>query len=168
LLTNSHVVSRPGGNGALQPDQVQANFQGLKSILDFEEAPVWSSPPDRLDATFLAFRNGSPAAEPMPLYEQQVSVVEPPARVYIMGHPRGRDLELSLHDNKMLGCSDRLLHYRTPTEPGSSGSPVFEADAWKVVALHHAGGLLDRLDGTDKYEANEGIVIRSIQEATRG
>jgi Trypsin-like peptidase domain/Tetratricopeptide Repeats-Sensor len=168
LLTNAHVVSPTGGNGALQPDQVQANFQGLKSILDFEDELVWSSPPDQLDATFLAFKNGPPAAEPMPLFDKKVRLVEPPARVYIVGHPAGRDLEFSLHDNKLLGCSDRLLHYRTPTEPGSSGSPVFEADAWKVIALHHAGGLLGRLDGVDeKYEANEGIVIRSLQEATR-
>ena len=168
LLTNAHVVSPTGGNGALQPDQVRANFQGLKSHFDFEDKPVWSSPPDQLDATFLAFRNGAPEADPMPLFERKLRLLEPPARVYIMGHPSGRDLEFSLHDNKMLACTDRFVHYRTPTEPGSSGSPVFEADEWKVIALHHAGGAVSRLDGVaEKYEANEGIVIRGVQEATR-
>ncbi|MER5327117.1 trypsin-like serine peptidase [Streptosporangium roseum] len=29
-------------------------------------------------------------------------------------------------------------HYQTDTEPGSSGSPVFN-DQWEIVALHHAG-----------------------------
>jgi|688.fasta_scaffold01941_8 hypothetical protein len=31
-----------------------------------------------------------------------------------------------------------FLHYETDTDPGSSGSPVFN-DQWEVVALHHSG-----------------------------
>lgn len=61
---------------------------------------------------------------------------------------------------------ETLLHYRTPTEPGNSGSPVFESERWRVVALHHGGGSnvpsLDGVDGT--YEANEGIAIRAIRK----
>ena len=69
----------------------------------------------------------------MPIFERAVRLTTPPSRLYVIGHPGGRDLELSLHDNHLLGCNDRLLHYRTPTEAGSSGSPVFEADGWRVV-----------------------------------
>ena len=169
LLTNAHVVNAGGTGGALTPDQAQANFQGLGKIFEFEDEIVWSSPPDQLDATFLAFKNETPAAEPMPLSPRKVRLGVPPPRVYIIGHPEGRDIELSLHDNKLLGCSERLVHYRTPTEPGSSGSPVFEDTAWRVVALHHAGGWYSGLDGNTPppYEANEGIPVVAIQEATR-
>jgi V8-like Glu-specific endopeptidase len=68
----------------------------------------------------------------------------------------------------MLACNDRLVHYRTPTEGGSSGSPVFDEEGWTVVALHHAGRRdMPRLDGKGTYEANEGIQIHAIQQATR-
>ncbi len=169
LLTNAHVVNEDGSGGALTPDQAQANFQGLDTVLELEDEIVWSSPPGELDATFLAFRNGAPEAEAMPLSTRKVRLGVPPPRIYVIGHPAGRDLELSLHDNQLLGCNDHVLHYRTPTEGGSSGSPVFEEGAWKVIGLHHAGGWYAGLDGRTPppYEANEGISILAVQEATR-
>jgi V8-like Glu-specific endopeptidase len=93
-------------------------------------------------------------------------MADPPPRLYIIGHPRGRDLELSLQDNHLLALNERVLHYRTPTEPGSSGSPVFEPEDWRVVALHHKGNeLMARIDGTPgTYQANEGISILALQE----
>ena len=113
-------------------------------------------------------RSVSPALTPLPLYDKKVRMTVPASRVYIIGHPGGKSLHLSINDNDMLGCNDRLLHYKAPTEPGSSGSPVFEALDWRVVALHHAGGTFERLDGTTPpYEANEGISIRAIRDAIR-
>jgi V8-like Glu-specific endopeptidase len=57
------------------------------------------------------------------------------------------------------------VHYRTPTEPGNSGSPVFD-DLWRLVALHHAGKSdMRKLNGKPgTYEANEGINILAIVE----
>jgi len=168
LLTNAHVVNPEASGDGLAPDQAQANFQSAGTVVSFKPAVVWTSPPDRFDATFLEFDGAPPPTDAMPLSTRKVRLSVPPPRLYIIGHPGGRDLELSLHDNKLLGCSDRLLHYRTPTEGGSSGSPVFEDTSWQVVGLHHAGGTFDRLDGgLPPYEANEGIALRSIQDATR-
>lgn len=169
LLTNAHVVNPAGTDDALTPDRAQANFQGLDAVLPLDDRVVWSSPPDQLDATFLALKDGAPAAEGVPLAARKIRAGVPPPRLYIIGHPDGRDLELSLHDNKLLACNDRLLHYRTPTEPGSSGSPVFEDASWTAVGLHHAGGWYAGLDGRTlpPYEANEGISVLAIQEATR-
>jgi V8-like Glu-specific endopeptidase len=89
--------------------------------------------------------------------------------MYVIGHPKGRDLELSLQDNYLLGFDDMLVHYRTPTEKGSSGSPVFEPEDWRVIALHHKGNEeMKRLDGKDgTYEANEGISILKLQAETQ-
>jgi V8-like Glu-specific endopeptidase len=78
----------------------------------------------------------------------------------VVGHPLGGGLSFSLEDNLLLDWDQRVVHYRTPTEPGSSGSPVFD-DQWRLIALHHAGGSnMRRLNGKPgTYEANDGINI---------
>jgi endonuclease/exonuclease/phosphatase family metal-dependent hydrolase len=77
-------------------------------------------------------------------------------RVVVIQHPRARKKEVALHDNRVTNLLDRVLRYRTDTEPGSSGSPVFN-NAWELVALHHAGERDP--DGTAE---NEGILISAI------
>jgi endonuclease G len=58
------------------------------------------------------------------------------------------------------------LHYETDTEPGSSGSPVFN-DQWEIVALHHAG-----VPATEHGElggiVNEGIRVSRLLAFLRG
>jgi V8-like Glu-specific endopeptidase len=57
------------------------------------------------------------------------------------------------------------VHYTAPTEGGSSGSPVFNAGLWQVIALHHKGGKagMPKLNGAvGTYGANEGVSIQSI------
>ena len=119
--------------------------------------------------TFLEIDGSLPAdARELPLARRRVRLTIPEPLIYVIGHPDGRDLEFSLHDNKLVACNERLMHYRTPTEGGHSGSPVFEENGWEVVALHHAGGLLEPLDGKQPpYQANEGIAIGAISQATR-
>jgi V8-like Glu-specific endopeptidase len=88
--------------------------------------------------------------------------------MYIIGHPAGGTLQLSLQDNALLDFEGRLLHYRTPTVGGSSGSPVFD-DNWNLVGIHHAGGnYIQKLNNVrGMYQANEGIRITSIIEALK-
>jgi V8-like Glu-specific endopeptidase len=88
-------------------------------------------------------------------------------RAYVIGHPGGSaQPQFSLQDNLLLDYDDRVLHYRSPTEGGSSGSPVFD-DEWRLIGLHHAGGTfmpqLNKAGGT--YAANEGITIDAIRGA---
>ena len=82
----------------------------------------------------------------------------------LIGYPRGGALQLS--NGKLLDHDDHRLHYTTASEPGSSGSPVFNRE-WKVIGVHHAGGIqMPRLRGqAGTYPANEGISILAIIKA---
>jgi V8-like Glu-specific endopeptidase len=169
LLTNEHVISSNSKHPAkaLLPGNAQANFQTVGQTLDVKEI-VWSSPFTELDATFVTLKE-EPKAPPLELHDQVVEMTQPPdpaPRLYIIGHPMGRDIEFSIQDNHLLACNETLLHYRTPTEPGSSGSPVFEPKRWRVIALHHGGSsTVTRIDGINgTYEANEGIAIGAIKK----
>ena len=172
LLTNEHVISNVKKHpSAIPPGDAQANFQSLGETLLVKEI-VWSSPYTDLDATFVTL-DGEPKAQPLVLHEQVVEMTQPPdptPRLYIIGHPMGRDIEFSIQDNHLLACNEKLVHYRTPTEPGSSGSPVFESQRWRVVALHHGGSsTVTRIDGVNgTYEANEGIAIHAIKKRIQG
>jgi V8-like Glu-specific endopeptidase len=85
----------------------------------------------------------------------------------VIGHPSAGGLSFSLQDNLLMDLAEPKLHYRAPTEPGSSGSPVFNAQ-WKLIALHHASvtaPLSERAAGAEPYAANEGLWIQSIRQA---
>jgi hypothetical protein len=62
------------------------------------------------------------------------------APVFIVQHPEAWPLKLAMDTKSVLeinGNSTRV-RYRTNTEPGSSGSPVFN-EQWELAALHHSG-----------------------------
>jgi V8-like Glu-specific endopeptidase len=80
--------------------------------------------------------------------------------VSIIQHPQGGLKQICFTDNKVSAVFGDLVQYSTDTEPGSSGSPVFNQN-WEVVALHHRGGGLAGPDGK-KYFTNEGLVISSV------
>ena len=168
LLTNNHVISASPNPLAIFPDECQVNFQAQEEVFQVEDDVVWYSAYTKLDATFLKIK-GEPKATPLTLHKRPIAMADPAPRMYIIGHPRGRDLELSLQDNHLVGSNETLLHYRTPTEPGSSGSPVFEPEDWRVIALHHKGNEeMKRIDGKEgTYEANEGISILALQKETK-
>lgn len=74
-------------------------------------------------------------------------------------HPAGRMKELALQKNNVTHIFTDRIHYTTDTEPGSSGSPVFNNE-WDLVALHHAAG--DRDSATGQWIDNEGMRLDSI------
>jgi endonuclease G len=62
--------------------------------------------------------------------------------INIIQHPQGRMKQVVVRENRLLDLppadGGRYAHYEADTEPGSSGSPVFN-DQWEVIALHHSG-----------------------------
>jgi len=171
VLTNAHVVSATYID-ALRPANAWCNFTLLGKRIQIKSI-IWSSEETlAFDATFLDLTDEL-ADDPLLLYASALQMPkppEPPPRIYIIGYPGGRDIEFSLQDNRLIACNAQKLHYRTSTERGSSGSPIFDPLGWRVVGLHHAGSSrMPKLDGPagEFYEANEGIPILAIQKKTR-
>jgi V8-like Glu-specific endopeptidase len=80
--------------------------------------------------------------------------------VSIIQHPGGGMKQICFTDNKVSAVFGNLLQYATDTEPGSSGSPVFDQQ-WLIVGLHHRGGGLAGPDGKT-YFTNEAILIAAV------
>jgi hypothetical protein len=165
----------------LPPGEAEVVFEAVDPMRAYGVAEiVWSSPVEQHDASLLRLDSAVAGVRPLPI-APALPVLDDTARVYVIGHPGGRDLSFSFQDNELLDHEGApagqpqipgvcRLHYRAPTEGGSSGSPVFNSRLWQVIALHHLGGKLGvrRLNGKEgTYGANEGIALRSIIEAMR-
>lgn len=165
LVTNAHVISEDEDDEeVIHPQDAVIMFQALGQEQYKVKELLWSSPPDKLDATILRLDKSVPYDLSYPI-AKRLPVMDPSQthQVYIIGHPKGMALSLSLQDNLLLDHQAPLVHYRTPTEGGSSGSPVFNRQ-WMLIGLHHAGSKqMPRLNGQPgTYAANEGIWIRAI------
>lgn len=165
FLTNAHVISVTEG---IDPNAARVQFEATGVTCDVADV-IWSSPVSSLDATFVSLKNLAATSEICPLTPAPKEFTEGTnQRVYVIGYPKGGGLSFSLQDSAWLDADNRVMHYRTPTEPGSSGSPVFDQDYWTVVALHHAGQQnMPKLNGKPgTYDANEGIAISAIRAQT--
>ncbi len=103
-------------------------------------------------------------------------------RLNLVQHPGGGPQRCALRDNALVDSLENFYHYKSDTERGSSGSPVFN-DNWELVALHHSGvpktdeqGRYLHVDGDGKlwdrhlhhidelaFVANEGVRIERIR-----
>ena len=124
--------------------------------------------------------NGQPLSAygwcPLIKEEGKILVGEP---INIVQHPKGELKQVVIRENRLVDLLDLYAHYEADTEPGSSGSPVFN-NQWEVVALHHSGvpkrnamGELLRRDGQVwrksvdppellDWESNEGIRVSGL------
>ena len=168
LLTNAHVCSddplvQQQYPYPLSHKELTAAFLGAESAGTAEELSfdslIWSSPPSELDATLLQLERVPEGCKPPPVATRNPPVTtKGDARLNILGHPKGLELRISLQDNRIVDVGDRFVYYKTPTDPGSSGSPVFN-QKWQLVALHHAS--------KTSIQANEGVRIDVIISAIK-
>ncbi len=171
VVTNAHVISsdpmeQSASPAALSPDDVRIRFEAQDPGQEFEvEKVIFSSPRTELDCTIVSLQSPITQAKPYPI-AKRLPMVGKNQRVYVIGHPGGRGLSYSMNDNLLLDHEPPRIHYRAPTEGGSSGSPVFNQQ-WDLIALHHAGGMnMKKLNGKEgTYPANEGIYFHSIRDA---
>jgi endonuclease G, mitochondrial len=144
LLTNHHVLH---DRQAADRSVVEFNYQRDRFGRDLPVETLSLRTGDffladaELDFALVAVE-GSPGARYgwCPLFKEEGKAVagEP---VNIIQHPRGEPKQIVIRANKVIDLLDGhgpFMHYEADTEPGSSGSPVFN-DQWEVIALHHSG-----------------------------
>ena len=170
LLTNNHVLSDRGGGIGVASDGAVVKFHAIESTSTntYAVATILAqSPSNELDFTVARLEPAVTLPAPWPIARREPNP-QSHQRLYAIGHPLGGDLAISMQDNLLLDFKAPLVHYRTPTDPGNSGSPIFDSE-WNLVALHHAGSKqTPRLHGEGTYEANEGIWIESIRRYLEG
>jgi S1-C subfamily serine protease len=88
---------------------------------------------------------------------------------FVIQHPLGGRKRVAIVRNQVSFVDDRVVHYLSDTQVGSSGSPVLNA-AGQLIALHHAGGRPQDVTGKDPVLKNEGIRIPRVTAglASRG
>ena len=171
LFTSNHVIP---STAIAATARVEFNYEldtagnvRARTVYQLEATDFATSPPDQLDFTRVRVRD----REDAPLRQWGFVEFEPEAlpvvgeAVTIIQHPKGEDKQIALHANEVLSVWNQYVFYTTDTEPGSSGSPVFNKD-WRVVGIHHAGqtdqgGLQINARG-DRRKANRGILFRDI------
>jgi len=178
FVTNAHVISDTVDNAVRLQDvrvtfEVESAALGDPKFYKATEVLFTSVPGDfgvrraddgDLDVTVVRLAGLGESVKGLNA-ARQLPLVDPKTKAFVVGHPRGSGLQISLHDSVLLDIDDeeRLLHYRTPTDPGNSGSPVFNRD-WEVIAVHHGGSAaMPRLRGDGSYEANEGIALSALR-----
>ena len=181
LLTNNHVLASKD-----EAAQARAEF-GLEHDLDgvlaepvtfnFDESALFYTSRD-LDFTLVAVTPQSTTAVPLdrfgwlPLLPLSGKVVDGEA-VTIIQHPGGEPKQIAIHASEVMVLdagvgidTERFIHYSSDTEPGSSGSPVFN-DQWQVFALHHKA-VPEPVDAGQpagapvRWLANEGVRVSAI------
>jgi len=178
LLTVAHAISAHPIAGAIGPEATEVVFEAANPSTVYRVSEIlWESPVDLLDACVLRLSPRVSGIAPLPLAQE---LPEPgQSRVYLIGHPGGRELSFSLSDAHLIDHEGPpagrpqipgvcRVHYQTHTEGGSSGSPVFNSTSWQVIAIHHKSQNvgMPRLNGVQgTYAAKEGIWIQSIVQA---
>jgi V8-like Glu-specific endopeptidase len=166
ILTNHHVVfpeqkvasvvtaefdyEQDARGQAIKSRRVSCDIGSIRSNGDDDWAVITVAEPP---ATAVAFDLGALHA-----------AAKPDERAFILQHPAGKPKRLGFVRNKVASVDARRVYYLTDTEPGSSGSPVFNGDG-QMIALHRAGGEPQKFPGLPPVKKNEGVRIDVIAAA---
>ena len=172
FITNNHVIPDVA---FAQKIRVQFNYQlsmqGIEQATEsyfYDTAGVFHTNAS-LDYTVLKLRKQAPVGITDTTHSAGERwgwiPLQPNVRYFagqhfnVVQHPAGRRKEIALQDNEISALFQNFVRYTADTEPGSSGSPVFD-NLWRLVALHHAGGAQDNSSG--RWLNNQGVRVDRI------
>jgi endonuclease I/V8-like Glu-specific endopeptidase len=195
LMTNHHVFRTPD---SARHSRVEFNYEalingGTSASTAFKLLPdeFWLTIPE-LDFSVVAVATKSVNGDSLddfgciPLIEQEGKILIGES-MNIIQHPSGEVKQIAIRNNHLVDLpqargAENFLFYESDTEPGSSGSPVFN-DQWELVGLHHSGvpliqnGKIIAKNGQPwqssmgeenvKWIANEGIRVSKIVRTAR-
>ena len=166
LMTNHHVLEDVA---TAQNSQVEFDFQNDRygrplPIAGFRLDPAtFFLTSAALDFSLVAVSELAANGAPLQRYgwsrlvgDQGKALLGEPLN--IIQHPRGEAKQIVLRSNELVDLFDQYAHYVTDTEPGSSGSPVYN-DQWELVALHHSG--IPKKDDKGNFIAKDGSIWTS-------
>jgi V8-like Glu-specific endopeptidase len=116
---------------------------------------------ETLDVALVQLAETPPGVSPLTLSRQRL---ERDSRVSIIQHPGGHYKKISMQNNFVAYADSQVVQYTTSTEPGSSGSPVFN-DEFEVIAIHHSGGMLAEPNSGRRYLRNAGSTMMAVLRA---
>ena len=147
LMTNNHVLSKPdhARNSLAQFNYEELEKRKPKQVIHFKLDPNKFFYTDKkLDFT-LVYVNPKSTDDQESLDKfGYLKLIKESGKavigeyVTIIQHPSGNYKQIALRENRVIQIFPEFVHSLTDTEPGSSGSPVFN-DQWDVVSLHHSG-----------------------------
>ena len=110
------------------------------------------------DACLLRLEKPVPLANVVPVCLEGSFEKNKRSRAYVLSHPGGADLHVSVHDSKLLHFNPHVIQYRSGTMRGSSGAAVFNR-SWKVIGIHGRGSneISHARFPDRKIAANEGV-----------
>lgn len=167
LITNHHVI---GDAATAQIAKIQFNYE--QSLSGNAIVPVeFTLDPSKGFATsekndWTAIRINGDANKEFGAIELLPVNAAKNEFVNIIQHPGGQFKQIGMYHNLVTYSDKEIIQYLTDTEPGSSGSPVFNSQ-WQVVALHHSGGMLREPGTTQTLLRNEGININVVIEGLK-
>ena len=137
LVTNWHIIAnKDEANAAIVEFDYFRNEQGSivphVTTLDPDDMIfTYLDEDDEIDVAIIAL------SEPqlnrhVPKIREYVTKNTP---VYILQHRQANEMEITLNNNQIQEIRPNSLRYMAPTDHGSSGSPVFDAD-WNIVGVH--------------------------------
>lgn len=168
VLTNHHVINSPE---TAQNAECVFNYQRDPDGQDlpvkrFRLNPgrlfITSPTPQGLDFTFI-WVEGAPGKKfgAVP-FNRDFFLISERDVANIIQHPGGDYKSVTLQENRITNMDESVVHYISDTQPGSSGSCVFN-NSWMPFALHHASADNDHEDEQHPYRyVNEGIRFSAI------
>jgi V8-like Glu-specific endopeptidase len=161
LMTNNHVIaSRETAEQTEYTFNYQLDINGkecqIQTVQALPEGAFYTNA--ELDYTVVTLKDAPNFGKPLILKNQQMRQDD---RVAIIQHPGGHLKKISMQNNFVAYADNKVVQYTTSTLPGSSGSPVFDNE-FKVVAIHHSGGMLPEPSTQRRYLRNAGTSMIAV------